>query len=112
MGLGYHYLRQAFKEWLSVIEDLADDIILVCHVKDKTTNKTGKAIESNDLDLTGRISQIVAANSDAIGYMYRKKNETYINFASTDDTCGSRCEHLRGREVLIMDEKDGVIKTY
>ena len=104
MGLGYGYLRQAFNQWIEVIKDMSPDTILICHLKDKLVNKSGKELSANDLNLTGRISQIVAAQSDAIGYVYRKKNQTYINFSSADDTCGSRCEHLRGKEILIMEE--------
>lgn len=91
---------------------MADDIILICHVKDKTVNKAGKEVSSQDLYLTGKIAQIIAANSDGIGYMYRKKNQTFINFASADDTCGSRCDHLRGKEILIMEENAGTITSY
>jgi len=103
-GAGYLWLRLAFSEWLTMIDELAPDIILIAHLKDKLVNKSGKEMTSADLYLTGRIAQIVSASSDAIGYVYRKKNNTYINFKSTDDTCGSRCDHLKGQEGLIMEE--------
>jgi hypothetical protein len=103
-GAGYLWLRLAFADWLSMIDDLAPDIILIAHLKDKLVNKSGKEMTSADLYLTGRIAQIVSASSDAIGYVYRKKNKTYINFKSTDDTCGSRCAHLKGQEICIMEE--------
>jgi hypothetical protein len=104
MGLGYGYLRNAFTQWIDVFKEMAPDIILVCHLKDKFVNKAGKEMASNDLNLTGRVSSIVAAQSDAIGYVYRKKNQTFINFSSADDTCGSRCDHLRGKDILLMEE--------
>lgn len=103
-GAGYLWLRLAFSEWLAMVDELAPDVILIAHLKDKLVNKSGKEMTSADLYLTGRIAQIVSASSDAIGYVYRKKNKTYINFKSTDDTCGSRCGHLKGKEVLIMEE--------
>lgn len=103
-GAGYLWLRLAFADWLSMIDELAPDIILVAHLKDKLVNKSGKEMTSADLYLTGRIAQIISASSDAIGYVYRKKNKTYINFKSTDDTCGSRCNHLKGKEILLMEE--------
>ena len=53
-----------------------------------------------------KIAQTVAGNSDAIGYVYRKKNKTYINFASTDEVCGSRCDHLRGKEIMVLEEDE------
>jgi len=103
-GAGYLWLRLAFSDWLKLIDELAPDIILIAHLKDKLVDKAGKETTSHDLYLTGRIAQIVSASSDAIGYVYRKKNKTYINFKSTDDTCGSRCSHLKGRDVLMMEE--------
>jgi hypothetical protein len=103
-GAGYLWLRLAFADWLNMIDEMAPDIILIAHLKEKVVNKAGKETTSNDLYLTGKIAQLVAASSDAIGYVYRKKNKTYINFKSTDDTCGSRCNHLKGKELAIMEE--------
>ncbi len=102
-GAGYLWLRLAFEYWLKVIDGLAPDIILVGHLKDKKIDKDGKELSSKDLDLTGKISQITAASSDAIGYIYRNKDKTIINFASQDDTCGARPVHLQGKEIVIMD---------
>ena len=70
----------------------------------------GKETMSSDLDLTGKIAGITAAKSDAIGYIYRKKGQTLINFASKDEACGSRCEHLIGKEICLMEaDKSGNI---
>lgn len=103
-GAGYLWLRLAFSDWMNMIDEIAPDIILIAHLKEKLTNKAGKETTSNDLYLTGRICQILAASSDAIGYVFRKKNNTFINFKSNDDTCGSRCGHLKGQEILLMEE--------
>jgi hypothetical protein len=103
-GAGYLWLRIAFMEWIDMFDDIASDVILVAHLKDKLVNKAGKELSATDLNLTGRISGMLAASSDAIGYVYRKKTKTYINFKGGDDTCGSRCDHLKGKDILIMEE--------
>lgn len=105
-GAGYLWLRIAVTEWLAMIDELAPDIILIAHIKEKQVNKSGKELTSADLNLTGKIAQIVSTSSDAIGYVYRKGNKTYINFKSADDACGSRCAHLKGKEIMIMDEDE------
>ena len=110
MGSGYFWLRQSMTDWLAIIDDMAPDIIQICHLKDKLINKAGKEMSSKDIDLTGKIAKITAASSDAIAYIYRKKNETILNFASTDDTCGSSCSHLKGKEIVLMEEdKEGKV---
>ena len=103
-GAGYLWLRNAFDYWLNIIDQLAPNIILIGHLKEKLINKSGKELTSLDLDLTGKISSLTAARCDAIGYVYRLKDETKINFASQDAACGSRVEHLLGQDVVIMTE--------
>jgi hypothetical protein len=101
-GGGYLYLRMAYKKWIERLNKLADHIILVGHLKDKLLDKKGKEVSSKDLDLTGKIKQITCANSDAIGYIYREDENTMISFNSKGDVvAGSRCDHLKGQEMLL-----------
>lgn len=103
-GAGYRWLRDSFTYWLSYIDKMAPNIILVGHVREKSVTKEGKEVNVNDLDLTGKISSITAAASDAIAFIYRSGNKTYLNFAAKDVVCGSRCAHLKGKDILIMEE--------
>jgi hypothetical protein len=104
-GAGYYYLRLAYKECLEKIKKLANNIILVGHLKDTFVGKEGKEVQAKDLDLTGKIKQITCAGADAIGYLHRgKDNELLINFKSSDEVlCGSRCPQLRGQEIKMAD---------
>jgi hypothetical protein len=98
MGAGYLWLRIAFKSLIDYIETLAEHVILVGHIKDRTIDNDGKELTVKDLDLTGKIKNITSANADAIGYMYRKDGKLMINFQASDDlVAGARCEHLRGQ---------------
>tara|TARA_B110000211_G_scaffold227031_1_gene281369 strand:+ start:311 stop:1054 length:744 start_codon:yes stop_codon:yes gene_type:complete len=102
-GAGYFWLRQAFTMWLGKIKKLADHIILVGHIKDKYIEKKGKEVMAKDLDLTGKLKQIVTSDADAIGYLYRDaENSLVLNFKSSDEiTCGARPAHLKGREITM-----------
>lgn len=114
-GAGYGYLRTAMIKIVDFIKTLAPNIIFSGHVKDSRINKDGSDFTALDLDLTGKISRIIAANSDGLGYMYRKDNtQNYISFTAASDTfCGSRSPHLNNQDILISELlEDGTLKTY
>ena len=111
-GAGYLYIRQAFFQVLDFIDTLAPTIILSGHIKDKVVDDKGEMVMSANIDLTGKIKSLICANSDAIGYMYRKGNQTIMSFKSNDEvTCGARPEHLRNEEIVITEMIDDVVKT-
>ena len=113
-GAGYLYMRQAFFQVLDFIDTLAPHVILSGHIKDKVVDDKGSMVMSANIDLTGKIKSLICANADAIGYMYRKDNQTIINFNNNDGvTCGARPDHLRNKEVVISEmNKKGEIKTH
>lgn len=112
-GAGYLYVRQAFFQVLDFIDTLAPHIILSGHIKDKQVDDKGEMVMSANIDLTGKIKSLICANADAIGYMYRKGNETILSFRTNEEvTCGARPEHLRNEEIIISEMKDGKLKTY
>ena len=105
-GAGYFWLRVAMKKWLDKIYTLADHIILVGHLLDKQIEKKGKEVNAKDLDLTGKLKRIVCAHADAIGYLYRDGDKVFINFNTSDEVnCGSRCNHLKGKDIEFGWEK-------
>lgn len=98
-GAGYFWLRTAFEYWRDYLLTLADEVILIGHLKDKLIEVQGKEVAAKDIDLTGKIRSITCAAADAIGYLYRKDGKIFVTFKSSDEiTCGSRCEHLKGQE--------------
>lgn len=106
-GAGYAWLRLAFEQIKTFIESLAPNIILLGHVKDVLLDKGGAEVTALDLDLTGKLKRIVASDSDAIGYMYRKDNTNILSFKTSDDiACGARPAHLQGQrlEISKLDE--------
>ncbi len=100
-GAGYLPHRLMMRKWLDYIDGLAEHVIFVGHVKDILIDKAGKEVSAKDLDLIGKVKNIVCSDADAVGYMYREiidgESELMINFQSAEElVCGSRCDHLRG----------------
>lgn len=102
-GSGYLWLRKAFVEILDVIKTWAPHIVLIGHLKDKIVDKRGTELSVSEIDLTGKIKNIVSADADAIGYVFRKDHETCISFNNSKDdvVCGSRIKHLANRVFTV-----------
>ena len=112
-GAGYLYVRQAFFQVLDFIDTFAPHIILSGHIKDKQVDDKGEMVMSANIDLTGKIKSLICANADAIGYMYRKGNQTILSFKTNEETtCGARPEHLSNEEIVISEMVDGKLVTY
>lgn len=114
-GAGYKYLRDAVKKVIDMFKDLCDEFILVGHVKDSITDKDGQEVNAKEIDLVGKLGKIVCGMADAVGYVYRKDNETHISFKSGGDgtIMEARARHIAGRDVIIATgNEDGTITTY
>ena len=96
------------------LTSLCDHLILVGHLKDSLIDKKGKEVNAKDLDLTGKLKTIVCAKADAVAYMHRDKKGIWLNFKSSDElNCGSRCQHLRGKDILLGEiSEDGESHNY
>ena len=104
-GGGYMYLRQAVRKVLDMFRNLTDNFILIGHVKEKMINKEGEELSEMALDLVGKLGDITCGEADAVGYIYRKKNETIISFEGGNDNTirEARAPHLRGKKIVIAD---------
>lgn len=109
----YLYLREAFFNTLKEMYLLADEIILVGHLKDTVINKDGKEVSAKELDLTGKIKSILSADVDAIGILYREGDKCILSFKTSDDViCGARPEHLKNKEIVLTELVDGKIISH
>ena len=66
------------------------------------------------IDLVGKLGDIVCGEADAVGYVYRKKNETIISFEGGENTIKeARAPHLRGKNIVIADSnEDNEVSVY
>jgi hypothetical protein len=114
-GAGYKYLRDAVKKVIDMFKDLCDEFILIGHVKHSITDKDGEEVNAKEIDLVGKLGKIVCGMADAVGYVYRKDNETHISFKSGGDgtIMEARARHIAGKDVVIATgNPDGSITTY
>lgn len=113
-GSGYFYIRQAVRKVIDMFKELTDEFILVGHVKDVQVDSNGEEISEMALDLVGKLSSIICGEADAVGYVYRKANETHISFKGGDGTIKeARAPHLRGQDIIVATgNDDGTITTY
>lgn len=113
-GSGYMYLQQAVRKVIDMFRDLCDNFILIGHLKDKMINKEGEELSEMSLDLVGKLANIICGEADAVGYVYRKKNETHISFEGGDNSVReARASHLRGKNIVIAESDDNNnIKVY
>jgi energy-coupling factor transporter ATP-binding protein EcfA2 len=106
-GAGYLYLREAVKKVINMFKDLCDQFILIGHTKDKIINKEGEELTEMAIDLVGKLGDIVCGEADAVGYVYRKKNQTIISFEGGDNSIiEARAKHLRGKKIVIAESND------
>ena len=114
-GAGYKYLRDAVKKVIDMFKDLCDEFILIGHVKDSITDKDGEEVNAKEIDLVGKLGKIICGMADAVGYVYRKDNETHISFKSGGDgtIMEARARHIAGKDIVIATgNEDGSITTY
>lgn len=97
-GAGYMWLRLAFKRWDSKIKKLAKHIIYIGHMRDKIEVKDGVNVSAKELDLTGKLRRMACQSVDAVGYMFRnRENQLKISFTHNEELAvGTRCPHLKG----------------
>jgi hypothetical protein len=103
-GAGYLYIREAFKYVIDRFTGLCETLILSAHCLEKQIDKEGKEMFELEMDLSGKLKRIMASKADAIGYLHRKGNLTYLNFNGGGDIIiEARSEHLTGKEFLLVE---------
>ena len=114
-GAGYKYLRDAVKKVIDMFKELCDEFILIGHVKDSITEKDGEEVSAKEIDLVGKLGKIICGLSDAVGFVYRKGNETHISFkgGEGETIMEARAKHIAGKDIVIATgNEDGSITTY
>ncbi len=111
-GAGYLYLRRAFMKVMEAIDKVFPRVIYLGHLKDTSLSKEGKEVAIRDIDLSGKLKNIVCASTDAIGYVYRHENKTMISFKTGEEVIsGARPTHLRNREMILLESDENEVLT-
>lgn len=102
-GAGYYHLRTEMLEKIDMMSRVCKYLILVTHIKEKLLDKGGVEVSATDISLTGKLSSMVCAKADAIGYLYRDtKKQLMVSFATNENsTMGARFDRLAGKRMLF-----------
>lgn len=113
-GAGWLPIRKAFFQVIATLELYCDTVILVAHTKDKTITRNGSEMSVTDIAVSGKMSQMLAANADAIGLVYRKDNKTIVSFKSSQlIVAGARVEHVKEKEIVLAEtDENGVFSFH
>ncbi len=104
---GWRFVREEMHRVMWLMQRCAKYVVLITGMRDKMAlasevKRAGDAMP-NDIDLIGGLRKLVCNESSSFGFMYRNAtSELLLNFRSSDTTtCGTYCQHLRGREFVI-----------
>lgn len=112
-GAGWLYMRKAIRQLIDMFKPLCETLILVCHVKDKQIRKNGQEMSEMSVDLAGKTSDIICGEADAVGYLYRDGNKTFLSFEGGDNTIReARPLHLRGKKILVAESNENNEVTF
>ena len=101
-GKGYGMVREKVSKTVDAFKEITEHLIIIGHRKVAYAVTEGNPIViPESLDLTGKLKNIIMSAADAIGYVYRDENEKLmVSFkANNAIEAGSRCPHLKGKEV-------------
>lgn len=103
-GYGYKHSREVMLDWYNKICMLAPRTIFVCHVKDKlVATNLGETVSTRDINLTGRVKDIIASKVDTIMYGYRDGNKLMVSFSGEE---GTRSSYLSGKTMVLTESND------
>jgi hypothetical protein len=112
-GAGWLAIREAFFNVIAMLNLYCDSLILLAHTKSKTITRRGSELSVTDIDVSGKMSQMLAAQADAIGLIYRRKHETVVSFKSDElIAAGARIEHLREEEIVLYESDEQMKMTF
>ena len=102
-GKGFGMVRERVLNTVKALKKIFPHVIIIGHRKWARAVVDSKAIvEPESLDLTGKLKNMLMADCDAIGYVYRddEKKKLMISFKANEALeAGSRSPHLRGKEI-------------
>lgn len=116
-GKGYGLMREKVMNTIRTLKNLCDHLIVIGHRKPARAIIEGdNIVEPESLDITGKLRNMIMAECDACGYVFRDEEETLkVSFKSSNAVeAGSRSPHLRGQIVdfkwinIYKKEKKGV----
>ena len=103
-GSGWNFWREAIQMLVDLIATAAPNIIICGHVKDAAISENANG-SLKTLDLTGKISRILSAKSDAIAFVHRDDDSNLCLQFGTDGEVltGARPKHLANKDIIVAE---------
>lgn len=114
-GAGHVYKRTVLQRAINFFKGYCDCIIILGHVADKKLGGNDVDATVKDIALEGKIKDILALKTDAMGLLYRSsENENILSFnPSIGLIGGTRIPHLSNKEFVISKKlEDGTLETH
>lgn len=111
---GYSFWRQAIESIINLISSCAEHLIICGHVKDSKLDENANG-SLKTLDLTGKVSRILSAKSDAIGFVHRDEDSNLcIKFGQDGEVLtGARPQHLANKDIIVAEwNEDGTFTPH
>lgn len=110
-GAGYAWLRQAVESALDIIETMAANVVILAHTR---TNRESDQVDSKNIDLPGKLVDIVCRRMEAVGHLARIADDrvTATFQVGKKLSSKSKIDRLEGNVFVISQKKDGKIVTY
>lgn len=119
-GKGYDLVRLKMRKLLHFLRGFCPHVILVAHLKRTIIGETTIEVKEDNLDLVGKLRNMICADADAVGYFYRgikilnegEENEERhpalkVSFKASENTAaGSRRSHLKGKSLILSYSLD------
>ena len=104
-GKGFGMVREKVLNTIKAMKQIFPHVIIIGHRKWARAVVDSKAIvEPESLDLTGKLKNMLMADCDAIGYVYRDddKGKLKVSFKANEALeAGSRSPHLKGKDIEL-----------
>lgn len=114
-GAGYGFLKGAIQKIIDLVAKVTDHVIIIGHVKLSAIDSADDSSDiTKNLDLPGNSKRALAADSDAIGYVYRDEDSNLcINFTADGVECGARPKHLANKQIIVAEmQEDGTFVSH
>lgn len=103
-GIGWNLWRTAVESIINLVASCADNLIICGHVKDSKLDENASGALKT-LDLMGKLSRILSAKSDAIGFVHRDEDSNLcIKFGQDGEVLtGARPQHLANKDIIVAE---------
>ena len=113
-GVGWNLWRTAVESIINLVASCTNNLIICGHVKDSKLDENASG-SLRTLDVMGKLSRILSAKSDAIGWVHRDEDSNLcIKFGQDGEVLtGARPQHLANKDIIVAERnEDGTFTSH